>query len=58
MKWELAGGLFPSGKVEFNENDIQAVGPKYEALWVRLKSGNIYYLSRQYEQTFRRMGFY
>jgi hypothetical protein len=57
MMFELAGGLFPEGRADFDWSDIQAAGPKYEALWVRLKSGVTYYISRRYEGELRVRGF-
>ncbi len=48
--YDLAGGLYPSGKVRFVYADIQAVGPHYGDIRVVLRSGRCYIVSGRHQE--------
>jgi len=57
VKYDLAGGMFPTGTVDFDDDEIRSVSYKYEALRIDLKNGQTYYVSRaRYEEKFSREG--
>ncbi len=43
--YDLASGLYPSGRVRFSFDEVQAVGPHYGDIRVTLHNGRTYIVS-------------
>lgn len=48
--YELAGGLYPMGRVRFSYEEVQAVGPHYGDIKVVLRNGKVYIVSGRHQE--------
>ena len=48
--YSLAGGLCPSGRVRFSNDEVQAVGPYYGDIRVTLRNGHTYIVSARHRE--------
>lgn len=53
--YNLAGGLYPSGKCKIEDDEIRAVGPFYGDVRVILKSGEQLIVSSVHSQELNRI---
>jgi hypothetical protein len=50
ITYDLAGGLYHSGKVRFSYDDVESVGPFYGDIRVTLHNGRTYIVSGRYQK--------